>query len=90
MPFKDLQEFIDRLEAEGEAQRIDEEVDWNLEAGAIVRRLYELGQARSVNKGGTPAVLFENVKDYPGFSLMSGVLSSIKRAAMIMGMSFFG
>ena len=35
MPFKDLREFIARLEKEGEVQRIEEEVDWNLEAGAI-------------------------------------------------------
>ncbi|MBI4187082.1 MAG: UbiD family decarboxylase, partial [Chloroflexi bacterium] len=37
MPFKDLREFISRLEKEGELERIPEEVDWNLEAGAIVR-----------------------------------------------------
>ena len=43
MPFKDLREFIDRLEIEGEAQRIDEEVEWNLEAGAMVRRANEKG-----------------------------------------------
>ena len=30
MPFKDLREFIARLEKEGEAITIEEEVDWNL------------------------------------------------------------
>ncbi|GAI32961.1 unnamed protein product, partial [marine sediment metagenome] len=35
MPFKDVREFIAKLEKEGEALRIEEEVDWNLEAGAI-------------------------------------------------------
>ena len=39
MPFKDLREFIARLEEEGEAVRIEEEVDWNLEASAVLRRL---------------------------------------------------
>jgi UbiD family decarboxylase len=30
MPFKDLREFIAKLEEEGEAIKIEEEVDWNL------------------------------------------------------------
>jgi 3-polyprenyl-4-hydroxybenzoate decarboxylase len=29
MPFKDLREFIARLEEEGKAIKIEEEVDWN-------------------------------------------------------------
>ncbi len=37
MPFKDIREFFAKLEKEGEAIRIEEEVDWNLEAGAMVR-----------------------------------------------------
>ena len=41
MPFKDIREFISKLEKEGEAQRIDEEVDWYLEAGAILHRATE-------------------------------------------------
>ncbi len=86
-PYRDIKEYIADLEKEREIVRVKKEVDWNLEAGAIVRRLYEVGQGRAVNKGGTPAVLFENVKDYPGFSLMSGVLSSVKRAAMIIGLA---
>ena len=31
MPFKDLREFIARLEEEGEAIKIEEEIDWNLD-----------------------------------------------------------
>jgi 3-polyprenyl-4-hydroxybenzoate decarboxylase len=30
MPFKDLRESIAKLEEEGEAVRIEEEIDWNL------------------------------------------------------------
>ena len=55
MPFKDLRDFIDRLEKEGDAQQIEEEVDWNLEAGAIIRRS---------NEQGLPAPLFQKIKDY--------------------------
>ena len=56
MPFKDIREFIARLEKEGEATRIEEEVDWNLEAGALVRLS---------NEQGLPAPVFQKVKGYP-------------------------
>ncbi len=85
-PYRDIKEYIADLENEGEIVRVNEEVDWNLEASAVGRRLSELGQGRAVNRGGTPAVLFEKVKDYPGFSLMHGGQSSIKRAAMTLGL----
>ena len=67
MPFKDLREFIDKLEKEGEAQRIEEEVDWNLEAGAMVRRAGEQG---------LPAPFFQKIKDYPdAHKIFGGVLA---------------
>ena len=60
MQIDDLRDYLDILEEYREVQRIDAEVDWNLEMGAITRRVYDLG---------APAVLFENVKGYPqGFS----------------------
>src|ERR1700675_2707258 len=56
---KCLREYIDQLQALGEIQEIDVEVDWNLEMGAIIRRSYEL-QA--------PAPLFNKIKGIePGF-----------------------
>ena len=59
---EDLREFIQILEDKGELRRVKAEVDWNLEIGAITRRLMDL-------KG--PAPLFENIKDYPGQSLLA-------------------
>ena len=56
MAFSDIREFIARLEKEGDAQRIEEEVDWNLEAGAMTRRSSELG---------LPAPFFQKLKGYP-------------------------
>ncbi|MFQ5684208.1 MAG: UbiD family decarboxylase [Candidatus Binatia bacterium] len=56
MKIRDLRDFLDLLERHGELQRIKEEVDWNLEMGAIIRRCYDLG---------APAALFETVKGYP-------------------------
>ncbi|HAU84029.1 MAG TPA: UbiD family decarboxylase [Lachnospiraceae bacterium] len=53
---KDLREFIIKLEKEDLVHIVDEEVDWNLEIGAILR---------IVNEKKGPAVLFTNIKDYP-------------------------
>jgi len=66
MAHYDLREYLDRLEAEGELQRIDSEVDPTLEAGAIAQRLAE--------RGG-PAVHFRNLKGVTGASLVGATLS---------------
>jgi len=51
MAYKDLREFITRLEREGELRRISAEVDVDLEITEITDR---------VSKAGGPALLFEN------------------------------
>ena len=40
MAYKDVREFITALEKNGEAIKIEKEVTWNLEAGAILRKPY--------------------------------------------------
>lgn len=55
MPYHDMREFMDALERAGELVRIDAEVDWYLEAGAIVRRTYEIG---------APAPHFRKIRGY--------------------------
>jgi UbiD family decarboxylase len=50
-----LREYIDELEALGDIQPIDVEVDWMYEIGAIIRRSYDLR---------APAPLFNNIKGY--------------------------
>jgi len=78
MPFKDLREFMERLEREGEVQRIDEEVDWNLEAGAIIR---------ASNEKGLPAPFFQKVKGYPdGYRIFGTPLGNHRRVAIAMDM----
>ena len=52
---EDLRDWIKLLEAEGELARVKTEVDWNLEMGAILRRVMDTGG---------PAILFEDIKDY--------------------------
>jgi 4-hydroxy-3-polyprenylbenzoate decarboxylase len=50
---KSLREFLQALERIGELQPIDQEVDWNLEMGAIARRSMDLR---------APAPLFNRIK----------------------------
>jgi phenylphosphate carboxylase alpha subunit len=69
MPFADLREFVERLRSAGELVALDEQVDWNLEIGALTR----LGLD---DRG--PALLFENVKDYPGSRALGNVLGPSK------------
>lgn len=79
MPFKDLREFIDKLEAVGESQRIEEEVDWNLEAGAIVRK---------ANENGLPSPFFQRIKGYPdGYRVFGTPLGRHRRLAVAMGLA---
>ena len=42
MAYRDLREFLNKLEEERELVHIKQEVDWNLEAGAVIRRARSL------------------------------------------------
>lgn len=85
-PHDSMRELLTDLEKEGELLRIKDEVDWNLEAGAITRRALELGGIRSVKEGGQPALFFEKIKDYPaGFRIFGNILGNLKRVAMAFG-----
>jgi phenylphosphate carboxylase alpha subunit len=78
MAFEDLREYIAILEKHGEVQRIEQEVDWHLEAGAILRRTYELG---------LPAPFFQKIKGYPkGYRMFGGTLASYRRLAIALGL----
>lgn len=52
-----LREYIDILKSSGEVIDVNQEVDWNLEVGAIIRRSYDLN---------APSPLFRAVKDKKG------------------------
>lgn len=71
MAYQDLREYISRLEEEGEIQRIEEEVDWDLEAGAIVRRALDLK---------APAPFFQKLRGYPpGYTILASQWSASPR-----------
>ena len=77
MAFNSIREFMEALDKSRDIVRIKEEVDWELEAGAINRRCYE-------TQG--PAVLFENIKDYPGHRILGGSLGTYRRVALALGL----
>ena len=73
----DLREFLDKLEKIKDLVTIDDEIDWYVEAGAIMRRANELG---------SPVQLFTNIKDSKkGYRLAGGILSTYKRMSIAMG-----
>ena len=74
MSFKDLREFIDLLEKQGELKRISREVDPYLEITEI--------SDRTLRAGG-PALLFENPKS--AIPLLANLFGSPRRVALAMG-----
>lgn len=80
MGYKNLREWIDKLDSEGELKRIKAEIDWRGELGALTRKVY--------SKQG-PALMFENIKDYKHgicTKLFTGGLVSRSRIAMMLGL----
>jgi len=76
--YKDNREFIKALESHGELVTIQQKVDWDLEMGAIVRRVCEKK---------LPAPYFKKIKDYPGFEALGAPLATYSRLAIAMGMN---
>jgi len=80
--FGDLRGWMKALDAAGELQRIDAEVDWNIELGTIARLAQGAGTG--------PAVLFNNIRDYGANArcrqVFTGGLSSARRVAMMLGL----
>lgn len=77
MAYKDLREFVERLEREGELKRIKTEVDSELEITEITDR---------VSKAYGPALLFENVRGY-SWPVLINAFGSKKRMAMSLGVN---
>ncbi len=75
MKYKDLRDFIARLEKQGELKRIQIEVDPNLEMTEICDRTL---------RAGGPALLFENPKD-SDIPVLANLFGTPERVAMGMG-----
>ena len=80
MGFKDLREWIEKLEQEDELARVTTKVDWDLEIGGIVQEVFD--------RGNGPALLFENIKDHENTistKLFTASLSNYSRVALMLG-----
>ena len=78
MAFKDNRQFIEKLKETGDVVLVEKEVDWDMEAGAISRRACELSG---------PAILFNNIKDYPeGYRIFAGPVATYRRVSIAMGL----
>jgi phenylphosphate carboxylase alpha subunit len=75
---KGHREYLEALIAAGEVVKVEREVDWNLEAGAITRRVCELRER---------SPLFLKIKDYPGCRLHGAPMASYRRVAVAMGLA---
>lgn len=80
MAYKDLRDFIDTLETEGELRRIPVEVDWRYEVSGWIRKTEDL-------RPRGPALLFEKLRGYSkDYRLVSGLIGSYRRFAMALGL----
>jgi 4-hydroxy-3-polyprenylbenzoate decarboxylase len=88
LAYKDLRDWIAALDRAGELKRIRAEVDPILEITEITDRVSKAGRAGSdlprLSRGG-PALLFENVKGYPGSQVLINQFGSAKRMNMALG-----
>ena len=83
MAYDDLREWIKALEKAGELKRVREEVDPVLEMAEITDRASKMGRRGAGKLGGHtpggPALLFENVKGYPGTAVLMNQFGSERR-----------
>ena len=83
MAYDDLRDWIKKLDKAGELKRVREEVDPILEMAEIADRVAKMGRGASSSKGkaaaGGPALLFENVKGYPGATVLMNQFGSERR-----------
>ena len=77
MAYNDLRDWIKQLEKAGELKRISEAVDPYLEMAEIADRVSKMGKGTA--KAGGPALLFENVKGYPGAKVLMNQFGSERR-----------
>ena len=78
MAYYDLREWISALDKAGELKRIKAEADPILEIAEITDRVSKWGPRGKHGPGG-PALLFENVKGYPGSKVLINQFGSQRR-----------
>jgi 4-hydroxy-3-polyprenylbenzoate decarboxylase len=80
LAYTDLREWIKALDKAGELKRIHEQIDPILEIAEITDRVSKFGRAGGAKTPpGGPALLFENVKGYPGSRVLMNQFGSERR-----------
>lgn len=74
--FEDLRGYLKHLEEQGQLVRVAEEVDTKYEIAAGIRKTSDI-------EG--PALLFENVKNFPGWRVLGGLFATRKLIALGLG-----
>ena len=74
--FEDLRGFLTHLESQKQLLRVKDEVDVKYEIAAGMRKTSDI-------EG--PALLFENVKGYPGWRVLGGLFATRKLVALGLG-----
>lgn len=75
--YKDNREYIEALRKTGDLVDVYQEVHWDLELGAIVRRICEKK---------APAAFFHKVTDYPNFKAFGAPIATYRRLAITLGL----
>jgi len=78
MEYRDLRDWVQKADEMGEVKTL-KNCDWNLEIGAVTELV--------ARKEDGPAVLFDEIKDYPkGYRVLSNSLSSRKRIGLTLNL----
>jgi 4-hydroxy-3-polyprenylbenzoate decarboxylase len=85
LPFDDLRQWIAALDRAGELKRIKTEADPILEIAEITDRVSK----SKTGKPGGPALLFQNIKGYPGSQLLINQFGSESRMKLALGVNSF-
>ncbi|HKR26868.1 MAG TPA: hypothetical protein VJS11_05415, partial [Acidobacteriaceae bacterium] len=81
----DLRDWIKLLDKSGELRRIREEISPHLEMAEIADRAAKSG--RGTRTAGGPALLFENVKGFPGARVLMNQFGSERRMKLGLGLN---
>jgi UbiD family decarboxylase len=74
--FEDLRGYLEHLEQQGQLKRVSEEVDSKYDIAAGIRKTSDI-------EG--PALLFENVRSFPGWRVLGGLFATRKLIALGLG-----
>jgi 4-hydroxy-3-polyprenylbenzoate decarboxylase len=87
LAYSDLREWIKALDKRRELKRTSAEVDPILEIAEIADRVSKAGLPGGISgyAAGGPALLFENVKGYPGAKILMNQFGSERRMCMALG-----